>query len=106
MEEQREYTQPWISCLSQSMTGVVPSQTASIAPSFNPINLDSPEAHDESNTHELVGSPESPAEDGLTASEFQIVAARANDSFLDPKQRADAAMMMLYGTSVSCVCAL
>jgi hypothetical protein len=78
------------------MTGVVSSQTASIAPSF-PIK-DSPETHDESNTQELVDSPESPDEDGLTASEFQIVAARANDSFLDPKQRADAAMMMLYGT--------
>jgi len=82
------------SCLSRSI------ETASIAPSF-PIK-DSPEAHDES-TQELVGSPESLDEDGLTASEFQIVAARANDSFLDPKQRADAAMMMLYGTS-ACKC--
>ncbi|KAJ3517704.1 hypothetical protein NLJ89_g327 [Agrocybe chaxingu] len=45
-----------------------------------------------------VEAPEFPDEDGLTDSEFQIVSAQASNPKLDAKQRADAAMMMLFGT--------
>jgi hypothetical protein len=47
---------------------------------------------------DAVGPPETPDADGLTASEFRLVAARANDPLLDPKQRAAAAMTMIFGT--------
>jgi hypothetical protein len=42
--------------------------------------------------------PESPGEDGLTDSEFSIVADKAQDGQLDARERANAAMMMLFGT--------
>jgi hypothetical protein len=47
---------------------------------------------------DAVEPPETPDEDGLTASEFRLVAERAKDPLLDPKQRAVAAMMMIFGT--------
>ncbi|TFK51156.1 hypothetical protein OE88DRAFT_1808633 [Heliocybe sulcata] len=43
-------------------------------------------------------APESPAEDGLTDTEFRLVEAKARDPKLAPKARANAAMMMLFGT--------
>ena len=45
---------------------------------------------------------EIPDTDGLTASEFRLVADRAKDPFLDPKQRAGAAIMMIFGTHREC----
>lgn len=47
---------------------------------------------------DAVEPPETPDEDGLTASEFRVVAARAKDPLLDPKQRAVSAMTMIFGT--------
>jgi len=47
---------------------------------------------------DAVEPPETPDADGLTASEFRLVAARAKDPLLDPKQRAVAAMTMIFGT--------
>ncbi|KAF8436284.1 hypothetical protein L210DRAFT_3549265 [Boletus edulis BED1] len=55
-------------------------------------------SHDENNVLDAVEPPETVADDGLTDSEFRLVAARARDPLLDPNQRADAAMMMLFGT--------
>jgi hypothetical protein len=46
----------------------------------------------------MVEAPEVPDADGLTDSEFRLVSTRARDSRLDGKERADAAMMMLFGT--------
>ena len=43
-------------------------------------------------------TPESTRDDGLTDSEFWTVAKRTNDPKLDASERADAAMMMLFGT--------
>ena len=47
---------------------------------------------------DAVEPPETPDADGLTDSEFQLVAARAKDPLLDPRQRAAAAMTMIFGT--------
>ncbi|KAF8972732.1 hypothetical protein BDZ97DRAFT_1782429 [Flammula alnicola] len=46
-----------------------------------------------------VEAPEIPDADGMTDSEFRLVASKANDSHLDAKERANAAMMMIFGTS-------
>lgn len=45
-----------------------------------------------------VEHPEVPDTDGLTDSEFRLVSAQARDPDLDPQQRADAAMLMIFGT--------
>jgi hypothetical protein len=50
------------------------------------------------NGSDVAEPPEIPDTDGLTASEFRLVADRAKDPFLDPKQRAGAAIMMIFGT--------
>ncbi|KAF5370995.1 hypothetical protein D9615_010021 [Tricholomella constricta] len=42
--------------------------------------------------------PETPDTDGLTPSEFRLLADRAKDPFLDSKERAGAAVMMIFGT--------
>ena len=47
---------------------------------------------------DAVEPPETPDADGLTDSEFHLVAARAKDPLLDPRQRAAAAMTMIFGT--------
>jgi hypothetical protein len=47
---------------------------------------------------EFPDAVEAPDADGLTDSEFQLVSARARDPRLDGKERANAAMMMLFGT--------
>lgn len=47
-------------------------------------------------------APEIPDADGLTNSEFELVASKAQDPYLDPKERANAAMMMLCGTRRKC----
>ena len=47
---------------------------------------------------DLVEPPEPTDADGLTASEFRLVAARARDPLLDAKERASSAMTMLFGT--------
>jgi hypothetical protein len=49
-----------------------------------------------------VEAPEIPDTDGLTDSEFRLVASKANDPYLNAKERADAAMMMLFGTRHMC----
>ena len=53
-----------------------------------------------------VGEAEAPEipdpDDGLTDSEFNLAASKAQDGNLDPKERADAAMMMLFGTRRKC----
>lgn len=46
----------------------------------------------------LVEHPETPDTDGLTDSEFRLVSAQACDPHLDSEQRANAAMMMIFGT--------
>ena len=46
---------------------------------------------------DAVESPETLGADSLT-SEFRLIAARAKDPLLDPKQRAVAAMTMIFGT--------
>ncbi|CAA7268652.1 unnamed protein product [Cyclocybe aegerita] len=51
-----------------------------------------------SDDEEVNEAPETPESDGLTDSEFRIVSAQANNPHLDAKRRADAAMMMLFGT--------
>jgi len=45
-----------------------------------------------------VDVPEVPDADGLTDSEFQLLAAKAVDPHLNAKERADSAVMMLFGT--------
>ncbi|KAG6376552.1 hypothetical protein JVT61DRAFT_1526 [Boletus reticuloceps] len=59
--------------------------------------VDSSVSH-ENNVLDAVEPPETVGDDGLTDSEFRLVAARARDPLLDPDQRADAAMMLLFGT--------
>ncbi|CAA7267647.1 unnamed protein product [Cyclocybe aegerita] len=46
---------------------------------------------------EAPEAPEDADEDGLTNTEFQLLSAQAQDPVLDSKQRANAAMMMLFG---------
>jgi hypothetical protein len=48
--------------------------------------------------------PASPAEGGLTDAEFSLVSARARDPRLDDKDRADAAMKLLFGTRRKSIC--
>jgi hypothetical protein len=47
---------------------------------------------------DLVEPPEPTDADGLTASEFRLVATKARDPLLDGKERASAAMIMMFGT--------
>lgn len=42
--------------------------------------------------------PEVPNIDGLTDSEFKLLAEKASDPYLNAKERADSAVMMLFGT--------
>lgn len=59
----------------------------------------------EEGTDPTVGeaeTPEIPDADGLTNSEFELVASMAQDPSLDPKARADAAITMLFGTRRKC----
>jgi len=55
-------------------------------------------AHGSLDAMEAPEPPEVPDADGLTDSEFRIVSARARDPSLNKKDRADAAMMVLFGT--------
>lgn len=48
-------------------------------------------------------APEVPDEDGLTDSEFRIVSEQARDGRLSRKDRADAAMLMIFGTRRKCL---
>lgn len=50
-----------------------------------------------------IDFPETPdPDDGLTDSEFRLVSEKASDSHLNASERADAAMMMLFGTHREC----
>ncbi|KAK2464039.1 hypothetical protein APHAL10511_003983 [Amanita phalloides] len=89
-------------------TEVIPSQSSLVAHRFSapgrPLGQESPSGTMEDNSEppgedlDAVEPPETPDADGLTASEFRLVAARAKDPLLDPKQRAVAAMTMIFGT--------
>ncbi len=84
------------------MTEVIPSQSSPVAHRF--LGQSSPPDTMEDSSKppgedlDAVEPPETPDADGLTASEFRLVAARAKDPLLDPKQRAVAAMTMMFGT--------
>ncbi len=56
------------------------------------------ESESESGPLVTVEAPEVPDADGLTSSEFRLVAAQAQDPHLDPKERAEAALLMPFGT--------
>jgi hypothetical protein len=56
----------------------------------------------ENSFHGEVEAPEISDADGLTNSEFRLVASKANDPHLNAKERTDAAMMMLFGTRRKC----
>ena len=66
----------------------------------NSTNICDPAAGD----NFLAGAeaPEIPDADGLTNSEFELVASKAQDPYLDPQERANAAMMMIFGTRRKC----
>ena len=50
-------------------------------------------------------APETPdPDDGLTPSEFNLVAKGAIDPLLDPKERANAAMIFIFGTRGKLLC--
>ncbi|KAF8972065.1 hypothetical protein BDZ97DRAFT_1783040 [Flammula alnicola] len=95
---------------AQSMAGTIPSQAVQAAGQssaagnkfyVNPAYGGLEEASAPSGEDRLscaVEYPERPDTDGLTDSEFRLVSAKARDPRLDGKERADAAMMMLFGT--------
>lgn len=89
-------------------TEVISSQSSLATHQFSalgrPLGQNSPSGPMENSSEppsedlDAVEAPETPDADGLTASEFRLVAARAKDPLLDPKQRAVAAMTMIFGT--------
>ena len=84
-------------------TEVSPSQSSLVAHRFStlqpPLGQKSPSGTIEPGEDlDAVEPPETPDADGLTASEFRLVAAKAKDPLLDSKQRAVAAMTMIFGT--------
>ncbi|KAF8337664.1 hypothetical protein F5887DRAFT_984264 [Amanita rubescens] len=80
------------------------AQSSSVAHRFSSLGQSSPSGTMEDSSEppgedlDAVEPPETPDADGLTASEFRLVAARAKDPLLHPKQRAVAAMTMMFGT--------
>jgi len=79
-------------------------------PSGHEIDIEMPTAPDSmqvattlQDAISAIDFPESPdPADGLTDSEFRLVFEKASDSHLNASERADAAMMMLFGTHREC----
>ena len=95
-------TPPWI---SNRLCEVLRQQRASLRARgthgehiIRLVQQKRPSGESESGPLVTVEAPEVPDADGLTSSEFRLVAAQAQDPHLDPKERAEAALLMPFGT--------